>query len=68
MFDVDIKKKKKRRGRRKVGEGDLSAFGNKNNESPVMCKDAKALTPINYMLRHMYLQYTRSRSRMTWPP
>ena len=31
-------------------------------------KDAKALTPINNILRHKYLQYKRSRSRMTWPP
>ena len=26
------------------------------------------LTPIMDMLGHTYLQYKRSRSRMTWPP
>jgi hypothetical protein len=31
-------------------------------------KDPKAFTPINDMLSHKYLQYKRSRSRMTWPP
>jgi hypothetical protein len=33
-------------------------------EKKKRCRDTKALTPINDMLGHKYLQYKRSRSRM----